>query len=314
MRDRNKNKKSFLTDFIRYHDDKMNGEERNAFERELQKDPFAEEAAEGFSRISSEKAVNDIAGLRKRLQRRTGKGSYYLFYRIAAAVTVIVIVSSVFIVIRREKQPLAVSQNISRETKAPVSVSAPEKPEVSLVKPPERIKVVSSPSNVKQAEQTGKKEINEERITEFREPGLKDTAVTLHDLAYNADIPAAGVVTAEAKMMESARGAGTPLKGKSEPVRDYQPPQPVTGTDVFNRYIETSIRNPEPGKAKQEVVTLSFLVYNDSTISEIKIISSPGEEYSGEAIRLIKEGPVWKPAMEDMRVVEDSVRVNIVFK
>ena len=48
MSDRNKNKKSLLADFFRYQKDKLSGKERNSFERELQKDNFAREAAEGY--------------------------------------------------------------------------------------------------------------------------------------------------------------------------------------------------------------------------------------------------------------------------
>ncbi len=51
MRDRNKNKRLKFPDFFRYSSDKMSGKERNSFERELQKDPFAMEASEGFASL-----------------------------------------------------------------------------------------------------------------------------------------------------------------------------------------------------------------------------------------------------------------------
>ena len=262
MLDRNKNKKSSLSDFIRYQNDKMNGEERNAFERELQKDHFAADAAEGFSEMAAEKAGNDLTELRRSLRRRTGKGSYSLFYRIAAAaaVAIVVIISSLFIVTRHEKQPVTLSQNISPEIKSPVAVNAPEESEISQVKPSDRKHVISSPQPAKAAQQTEKKEVNEERITEFPEPEIKDSAITVPGFEIMADKAAANPVPAEGKMMKSVPAAGVASKGKSEPERDYKPPQPVTGRDTFNLFIENNIHNPEPGKPMQQVVTLSFLV------------------------------------------------------
>ena len=318
MRDRNKNKKSSLTDFIRYHDDKMNGDDRNAFEKELQKDLFAEEAAEGFSMISAENAVNDITELERRLQGRTGKSTLHLFSRItwAAAIATIVIISSVLLITRQGKKPVTISQNINLEIKAPapVPVTVPEENKPSEAKRSDRKLAVSSPLPAKAAERTEEKEVPEEKISEFQVAEVKDSAVPTPDLVTNTNIAAAERVSSEGKRMESARAAGISLKGKSEQAGDYIPPQPAAGRDTFNLYIEKNIRNPEPGKTIQEVVTLSFLVYGDGTISGIRIIGSPGEDYSREAIRLIKGGPAWKPAMENNRILEDSVRVSIVFK
>ena len=69
MRDRNKNKKISLNDFISYNDDKMNGEERNVFERELQKDPFSKEASEGFASVTAREASEDMHDLRESLEK-----------------------------------------------------------------------------------------------------------------------------------------------------------------------------------------------------------------------------------------------------
>ncbi len=53
MSDRNKNRKKELEDFLRYSQDQMSEEERNAFERSLQQDPFDAEALEGLSSNAS---------------------------------------------------------------------------------------------------------------------------------------------------------------------------------------------------------------------------------------------------------------------
>ena len=316
MRDRNKNKRSSPTDFIRYNDGKMNGKEKNAFERELQKDHFAEEAEEGFSGLSADIASKDMTELKRRLKIRTGKGPTYLFYRIAAAVAAIMVISSLYIVSRHERQPVTLSQNIARETKAPVPVpvTPQEKAETPVTKQSGGQKKISSQVTVKVEEQREEAENRNEKIREFAVAEMKDSGPPLPDLPVESDNVAARRAAVAGKAEEPVRAAGAAIKATSVPAKDYQSAQPVKGRDTFNLYIEKNIRNPEPDNNTQQFVTLSFLVYGDSTISEIKIINSPGEDYSKEAKRLINEGPVWQPATENGRIIEDSVRVNIIFR
>ena len=81
MRDNYRNKKKDLPDFLRYSRGEMTGKERNAFERELQKDPFAEEAMEGLASISPDEASKDISNLKKRLKTRISKRQKFIIYR-----------------------------------------------------------------------------------------------------------------------------------------------------------------------------------------------------------------------------------------
>ena len=125
MRDRNKNKKGSKTDFIRYQNDKMKSAERNAFEKELQKDPFAEEASEGFALVTPEEVSEDIADLQKQIKRRVGKRDRIIYYRIAASVAVLMIVSSVFIVIERKSTPKQIASNTERTESLEITESGP---------------------------------------------------------------------------------------------------------------------------------------------------------------------------------------------
>jgi TonB family protein len=101
MSDRSKNKKKELEDFLRYSQDQMSDEERNAFEKSLQQDPFDAEALEGLSSITPEEARADLAGLQDQIQKRLARQSKNkrntraMWYRVAAAVTVLLVVTSV---------------------------------------------------------------------------------------------------------------------------------------------------------------------------------------------------------------------------
>jgi hypothetical protein len=96
----NENEKS---EFLRYRSGKMTGEERNAFERKLQRDPFSAEAAEGFDLLTGDEAAADMEILRRNLKTRAGEGgrtrrrSIIAYSGIAAAVVLMVVTSIIFL-------------------------------------------------------------------------------------------------------------------------------------------------------------------------------------------------------------------------
>jgi len=112
---------------------------------------------------------------------------------------------------------------------------------------------------------------------------------------------------------------GYGVSGKSSDEEDlepgYSPPVPVNGQREFNRYISESMVRPDTATADQKnVVVLSFTVSETGKIDSIEVVRSPGRIFSIEAIRLINEGPAWKPAMENGMAISDEVRIRIVFK
>jgi TonB family protein len=116
MSDKNKNKKNFLSWLFRYHRDELTGGERNSFEKELQKDPFAEEAAEGLASLSEDEASEDISFLNKQIRRRTGRQQKLILYRIAASVTILIAVGSLVLIIdRKNSQQIAINSSPARE-------------------------------------------------------------------------------------------------------------------------------------------------------------------------------------------------------
>jgi len=125
MSDRNKNIISFITDLFRYHRDELSGLERNTFERELQKDPFSEEAAEGFASISERDALKDITNLQKRLRTRTNRGKKVIVNRIAASVAILMMISSLFIYIEKDKATKQLAYNSVQTQKNEVTLSQP---------------------------------------------------------------------------------------------------------------------------------------------------------------------------------------------
>jgi hypothetical protein len=399
MKGKDKNKKSELSDFLRYKDGEMTSPERNAFERELQRAPFEEDAAEGLSEISNEEAVSDLRDLEKRLKARIFRKQRSIYYSIAASVAVLMIISSVFIIINKNK-PAGELAKVGA-VQAPIEISEPKG-----IKEPEKAELQDRISTTeKRVSEEVKEEIVQdkpEQITgekhEYAVAAISENQVppVMEDVAgEEIAAPVAGaplkrpslsgvrgkIISSEDNLpisgaMVKVKGTNTGVitntdgtfnitlaeaSGKTlvadfigmEPKEfqakedtdiqirldpsvlalsevvvvgydgskesrenaGYSPPQPSDGKNSFDQYIEKNIRNPASLPAGQRaVVVLNFLVRNTGSIDSIKVIMSPGPEFSQEAIRLIKEGPNWKPAEENGTIIDDDIRLRIVFK
>ena len=77
--------------FRRYLSDEMTDAERNAFEKELQKNSFEAEAMDGFENVSSAKFENDLNELSKKISSKKTKSRIPYF---AAAATILLLITS----------------------------------------------------------------------------------------------------------------------------------------------------------------------------------------------------------------------------
>ena len=90
---------------------------------------------------------------------------------------------------------------------------------------------------------------------------------------------------------------------------------PVGGWEEYREWMARSIRYPdEIDPVERQVIVVTFRVRADSTIYDLKADRTPGDLFTREAFRLIREGPKWQPAVRDGQAVEEEVRVSIVFK
>jgi hypothetical protein len=95
----------------------------------------------------------------------------------------------------------------------------------------------------------------------------------------------------------------------------YQGAEPEGGLEAFKMYIEEQIRFPAGDTVNQRgVVVLKFNVSSDGILSGIQTLRSTGEPFTREAIRLLQQGPSWKPARDENGTTDDVVRMRIVFK
>ena len=77
-------------------------------------------------------------------------------------------------------------------------------------------------------------------------------------------------------------------------VAEKQPEFPG-GVKAMESFIKENLRYPDTESCAQGRVVLSFIVEIDGTISNIEVMRSPWEEFTKEAIRVVKMMPKWKP-------------------
>ena len=90
---------------------------------------------------------------------------------------------------------------------------------------------------------------------------------------------------------------------------------PVGGWDEYREWMARSLRYPEGVvPVERQVIVVTFRVRTDSTVYDLKADLTPGDLFTREAFRLIREGPKWVPAIRNGQTIEEEVRVSIVFK
>jgi TonB family protein len=318
MKEIRKNNKSELSEFLRYVRGEMTKREEHAFQRKLQKDPFADEALEGFEEIDPGIAENDILKLRKQVKRRTSGKQRTFWLRIAASVAILMIISSLLIIINKKKPSEQIAYTPVPHPKEEVNIrpepkAAPEKP-VSIESPvtiTEKSNQIQLETERPEEQPVGEAKAKEEIISDEN----KDTIAV--PKAVEAAEPEKLVEQGRAMAAKSALAdeVKAAYLEQNDSTSGYIPAQPATGKADFDRYIYENIRKPDTTASGQGgLVVLNFVVNSEGKIDSIRVIRSPGKIFSDEAIRLIKEGPAWKPAEKNGQTITDEVRIRIVFQ
>lgn len=334
-----KNMRTTLSDFLRYIGKEMKSGERNSFERDLEKDPFAGEAAEGFDGLNKDEVLKDLTLLQKQIKSKTWNKRRFIIIRIAASVAVLMVISSIFIIINRSRTEKLISENSITEKQIEIyktpylsKPSVPDDNKIAMNMP----EVPGQKTNAEPAPASKDNTAERKKIEEIKKISvvseLKDDqkilakteaeakALTIEQSVQSAKAEelsenVSGLARAK-KADKNVAGAGVTVRAEAaKQITLYTPAQPVNGQEDFKRYIDKNIRRPAGTRPGQiEVVILKFRVKSDGMLDSLKIISSPGIFYSDEARRLIMEGPKWKPAEINNIKIDELVKLQIVFK
>ena len=87
------------------------------------------------------------------------------------------------------------------------------------------------------------------------------------------------------------------------------------GTDKFYKFLQTNIKYPAEMRAKkiEGKVFISFIVEEDGSLSNIKILKEPGYGSGKEAARVLGLSPKWEPGMQKNQNVRVAYTMPISF-
>lgn len=90
-----------------------------------------------------------------------------------------------------------------------------------------------------------------------------------------------------------------------------------SGKDAWKRFLERNLNNELPSDEGAPVglytVVVSFMVDKEGRVSEVVAENDPQYGTAKEAVRVIKKGPVWKPAIQNGHPVAYRVKQSITF-
>ncbi len=315
----------------------------------MPQDSFEEEASEGLGKLTREEAEEDLREIRGRIDRRLRKPRI-VWLPAAAAVVIILLASVLYISIFRESDSgapeialsdgdikdtamIAMAEPLKRvelQSPAPVEtlhlnassktegntqpqaaiaeVKAKDEAEVK-VEAKDEVKVEAKDEVKVEAKDEVKVEAKDEVKVEVEEEVAEEVIVEAMPMAERA---VSGVAATQSDKKSRASVVTTPNLGVATGIHQ---PEPVGGMEEFNSWVEKNIRYPEEVTPRQRrEVLLSFTVSADSLVTYLKVLETPGDSFTAESFRLLREGPKWVPAVQDGKIIEEEVELIIVFK
>jgi TonB family protein len=108
-------------------------------------------------------------------------------------------------------------------------------------------------------------------------------------------------------------GRAVPADLSGEPVVILA--EPVGGLRAYDKYLDDNLRYPQQALDNniKGRVAVQFTVGLDGALGEFKVTRSLGFGCDEEVIRLVKEGPAWRPSTENNVPIESLVRVRLRF-
>ncbi|MBB6610681.1 TonB family protein [Pontibacter sp. Tf4] len=99
---------------------------------------------------------------------------------------------------------------------------------------------------------------------------------------------------------------------ESADVPVIEKPNPTIGQRAYKLYLKNEQR-PLTEKVKGRVI-VGFTVSEKGQLEHVRVLRSLNPEADAEAIRLIKDGPAWEPAMQNGNRVAQQVKVVVRFR
>ena len=313
----------------RYLEGSLSPEIKEKVERYLEENPFEAEAMDGLKSYSVD-LNQELTSLNEQLSDKlfpeTRKTSRYFWA--AAAVITLLVVSGLIIYLmlpgQQEVSPIAVNQEISgnKEQEQEFRDEGQGDKDESQVQSTNESPLLIEPEPDRQAGATTADEIVKLDVP----PGVEAEPVpaepTDENLLEETIVEDITFKEAPAPALESAAALNARTKSKKS-VADVAVAQadqslelPSAQTpDNWNRYLTDNLQYPEAARINgiEGKVKIKFLVDTQGNPEGIEITEGLGFGCNEEAIRLIQQGPNWKPAQVNGVPVISQAEIEINF-
>lgn len=345
-----RNNESFK-ELIRYRNNKMSDSERYEFERALERDPFLADALEGYSAFKTSDIENDLNAINL-LSGKKNKRIRPVVYLSVAASLLVLVVSSILMFNDKESNPIVVESKsepmnetelfpqaqefvmaedtVSEQMDTTILIAQAEKPPI----PTQKREKVNTEIPVNEKPDT-KKSVATQKVLDFQTaPKMAMQVVKKDDSTDNEVAISAFVDTKEdtpnakkiddfpilvpAESLKDGIAEEAVVESNEAVIRDglTGKAQPLGGQNLYKQYILDNLNYPENiENPKREIVRIEFKVSTVGETSDFIVLKSPeNSSFEQEAIRVIKNGPKWSPAIKDGMPIEERVSLRLVFK
>ena len=124
------------------------------------------------------------------------------------------------------------------------------------------------------------------------------------------------VAVRSAKAKAAASTASALVANSPMPAAMTIAPAPVTGTPALRDYLRQEAADfelEEGAKPQSGTVRLRFVVGADGKLSNLQVVRSLRADYDEEALRMICEGPAWRPGIAGGRRAALPVELTVSF-
>lgn len=114
---------------------------------------------------------------------------------------------------------------------------------------------------------------------------------------------------------DEVKESDTNLEDKIYSIVEHDPEFPG-GMEGLYQWLATNVKYPEHAKENgiQGRVVVKFVIEKDGSVSDVRIMRSPNDELSEEAIRVVKAMPKWKAGRQNGKKVRVQYMLPINFK
>ncbi|GHU80774.1 hypothetical protein FACS1894145_7480 [Bacteroidia bacterium] len=252
---------------VRYIQGIRKGQEINRLEQEAMEDPFLSDALEGYDKVHTDHEVR-IKRMQGKISARFASPNHHsLYWSIAASLLLIIGIGGGYLWWMSDRpEDILVVESLSKpaDTTVPEILEEPAVDSLIVqIEPKENDNIIpqQQPIVIKD------KEVKSEQAMNLEDHKVPDEAVAV-DKSAEKTMPRTDTVIA---------------------------PQPAVGVKAYNEYLKANLvrSTDEECKNATGAVTLSFIIDKNGHPYDIRVVKSLCPQADREAMRLVKEGPVW---------------------